>query len=299
MQTVWHKNSNQHKILFMSYSLLDRFRGAWLGSIVPLRPQQEVTQQVAQWEQNTSFDVQQSYQWLASTEQNQTIDKETNPARLLLKLLPAIVYYHDDWKTLAGILQDLSQNAALPANLERGLLVWSYIICLELRGKDFLGLTNLLTMKLELQPTEVEWLNIVEISYLQGSLLTELEQRLIHQPNREISLSIFCFLCNPEDYSLAVAQALRATENATLVAALTGALSGAYNGWHGIPVFWRYQVRDCNFFSQILRYTEDTIQKWCGLEVKSDRLLSEPFVVTAPRVAQARESLKIVSQADY
>ena len=300
----------------MSNYFLDRFQGAWLGGMVPLLVSQPkgskvLSPSVTGWEQDVYKQIKQQYDLLLGLQNNQPVVAQAETfnsiAELLLKLLPAVVYFHDDWSQLRRILSGQSSNLALSSEAEADILVWSYIVGLALRRENnFADLANLAVTRLGLNTGDIEWLEILETAFLQGFTFTELESHMKSRQNKEVPLSLFCFLGNHRNFFLAVSQALAIVDSKE-VASLTGALAGAHVGWRGIPPVWRNRLRKCSFFSDIKRYTEELYRMWSGVEYFSSCHdcecvgLANPlsFAIAAPRVVQERAELKIISQAEY
>ena len=316
----------------MGYSLLDKFRGAWLGSIIA---QQLATQNQEEslTKRNLTFFNDAKQQWfLWSTkeiaftiqEQCQVLDigekKAINSVSqdnlniepiigyIPLSILPIILYYHDYWDNLSNSIGQQGQSLQKSQAEIDNILIWCYVVRLALRGelidrsalatRDH-NLTNRVVMGTGLkQQSSILWLKKVEIFCLKGFSSMQLLKELSPMASLEIPLSLFCFLNNPEDFYLTVQQALSLEKKASNVTALSSVLSGAYNGLQGIPVNWRNLCQDREFYRQILRETEEMINQWLGSDfsVKTKTVSS---VINAPKTLQCRSNLKIISQQEY
>ena len=309
-------------VLYMSNYFLDRFQGAWLGSIVPLLFEQSQRSEVlshsatvTSCERKISEIVQQQYNLLAKLRKDRFFvsqhESPTTITEFLLQLLPAIVYFHDDWSQLKTILvsqiSSHSDRLNFGSEVKEDILVWSCIVGLALRGEvNLANLANLVTNKIGLAACEIKWLGILEIAFWQGFTFTELESHISSKQNKEIPLALFCFLSNQRHFSLVVNQALAMTGSEE-VAVLTGAVAGAYVGWSGLPSGWRNRLRRASFFSEIKQHTENLYGEWLGLEypVNYSDLGGvgltnlRRVAIAAPRIAQKRAELKIISQAEY
>lgn len=303
----------------MSYSLLDRFRGAWLGAVVGhmsdrativLRDRNQPTQT----KKNQTFfsdNIQKLwFEWstreivsmiqkpkLADLPWEQDSKVDFRPSTIILWLLPVILYHHDDWFSLSNFLHR-RKGQQFSEEIDN-ILVWCYTIRLALRGELFLGgLAHRVVLGTQLKPTSIEWLKKVEVSCLKGFDSTQLIEELLPMKNREIPLSLFCFLNNPQDFWLTTQQALSLERQAANVTALSAALSGAYNGITAIPANWRILAQQDGFYEEIMIKTEEMIKEWLGIDLLIDSK-TVPSVITASKVLQSRSGLRIVSQQEY
>ena len=311
----------------MNYSLLDRFRGAWWGAVVgqqisdlgfaeslrDLRslPFHDRNQQSRQTNKNPTFFTDSiSKSWLewsiaeiSSMSQAQKLSDfwqrsnvELKASTIALWLLPIILYHHDNWFSLSNFLartkkQQFSEQSDL-------ILVWCYTIRLALRGElQPEGLTHRVMLGTQLkQKASVEWLKKVEVSCLRGFDSNRLIAELLPMKDREIPLALFCFLNNPQDFSLATQQALSLERQAVNVTALSATLSGAYNGITGIAIAHREDRH--GFYRPMMNKTEELIKEWWGIDFAKD-FKTVPSVITAPKVLQSRSGLRIISQQEY
>jgi hypothetical protein len=286
----------------MGYSLLDKFRGAWLGSLIgqkivkdrqklPFSPSNQEIMFVlpdAEARRNSQENVGQKY-------------SQSQLSQLIMAFLPTILYYHDDWSYLSAFLcQQANLRPQSPSEIDN-ILVWSYVVRLALRGEVVnSGLTNRVVVGTGLQETaSVRWLEQVEMSCLNGCNTTQLiEQLSFLKESWEIPLSLFCFHNNPEDFYLTVQQALSLAELDNNITVLSAVLSGAYNGWTRIPVYWRNWLQNQDFYVPISNKINATIQEWLGRDFLSSTV-ALPLVISSPKVLQPRSNLKIISQHEY
>lgn len=291
----------------MSYSLLDRFRGAWLGAVIGRQLSDRNRQKKYH---DTLRDRQLWFEW--STEEivspiqkpraiafPENCDFEGNyrASTLALWLLPIILYHHDDWFGLSNFLRLRKE----PQFLEEidNVLVWCYTIRLALRGELFspgLSQRGILKTQVE-QKASIEWIEKVEMFCLQGFDSTQLIAQLRSMKNHEIPLALFCFSNNPQDFWLTTQQALSLEGQAANVTALSAALSGAYNGMTSIPVNWRISLQRDRFYEEIMIKTEEMMKEWVGIDSTNSNVL--PSVITAPKVLQSRSGLTAISQQEY
>ena len=305
----------------MDYSLLNRFRGAWLGSIIGQRLKKEkasatarsellsfeqtvqlqLERQIALWEAivrspltSASPRLPVEFLQLESTERSQF-------SEIALLILPLTLYYHDNWSYLASLIVLYSKSLQKSKLEIENILVWCYVVRLALRGElTSHSLSDRVVVGTRLkQKYSIQWLETVAMSCLNGWNTEQLIEN-ISETQQEISLSLFCFLNNPEDFNLTTRQALFRETQTTNVTALGGVLSGAYNGITGISLNWRNLWQHENFYRQINDKTRYMIEKWLGINTLlklNDR--ASYFVITAPKILQPRSNLNIISQQDY
>ena len=302
----------------MNYSLLDRFRGAWLGAVVgqqmcdlseaeALRyrqPRQTNKNQIVFADSIQKLWLEWSIAEIRSMSQAQKLSDswqrshgELKASTIALWLLPIILYHHDNWFSLADFLartkkQQFSEESDL-------ILVWCYTIRLALRGElQPEGLAHRVMLGTQLKPkASIEWLKKVEVSCLRGFDSNQLIAELLPMKDREIPLALFCFLSNPQDFSLTTQQALSLERQAVNVTALSATLSGAYNGITGIAIEYR-EEQNQGFYRPMMNKTEDMIKEWGGIDFAKD-FQTVPSVITAPKVLQSRSGLRIISQQEY
>lgn len=290
----------------MSYSLLDRFRGAWLGAVIG----QKCGGNKQQNHHNSLSNRQSWFEW--STKEIVSMIQEPRSvafpehrdfqchyraSTLALWLLPIILYHHDDWLGLSNFLRLRKE----PQFLEEidNILVWCYTIRLALRGELFspgLSQRAILGTQLE-QKASLEWIEKVEMFCLQGFDSTQLIAQLWSMKNREIPLALFCFSNNPQNFGLTTQQALSLEGQAANVTALSATLSGAYNGITSIPVNWRVSLQSDRFYEEIMIKTEEMMKEWVGIDSTNSSIV--PSVITAPKVLQSRSGLTAISQQEY
>ena len=290
----------------MSYSLLDRFRGAWLGALIG----QQMS--YGTWQQNHCNSPllldRRSHKW--STKEIVSMIREPKSvafaenwvrgnckaSTIALSILPVILYHHDDWFGLSNFLH--RRKGQFSEEIDN-VLVWCYTVRLALRGELFSqGLTQRVVLGTQLeQKASIEWLEKVEMFCLKGFDSTQLIAQLWSMKNREIPLALFCFFNNPQDFRLTTQQTLSLERQTANVTALSAALSGAYNGITSIPVNWRISLQHDDFYEEVMVKTEEMIKEWLGID--STKSKTVPSVITAPKVLQSRSGLTAISQQEY
>lgn len=309
----------------MSYFLLNKFQGAFFGSLA-------ISKLATQNQQlETAFDNEKSFhqkqQWFLFL--NQTVVSEMpNQEKLLniwwktvfdnfpitqenladnnfcsifsLSVLPVVLYYHDYWHYLAEFVTKRGKQLQKSQIEIDNVLVWCYAVRLALRGElASYNLTEGVVQGTKIQQDSVIlWLKKLELFFLEGLSLEELLEDLCSIDHKEIALSLFCFLSNPQDFELTVRQALFLEQSFARASALSGVLSGAYNGLTGIPINWRNLYWHQSFDRQLIVQIEEMIDEWLGIDQgKNKRNTSS--VITAPQILQPRPSLQVISQQEY
>lgn len=291
----------------MGYCLLSKFRGAWFGSLMG-----EGNSGLRGNSPLLSFSQPLSSQ--LSTQEIESIIEEPESllndlggnsaqfplSKLILSILPVILYYHDDWHYLSAFLRQTENSFPHIRSEIDSILVWCYVVRLTLRGENVShGLANRVAIGTGLkQASAIQWLNRVETCCSNGFSSIQLMEELSFLENWEIPLSLFCFLNNSEDFYLTIQQALSLEGKKTKIAALSGILSGAYNGWTGIPVHWRNWCQEQDFYPEITNKIETIIKEWLGIDSLSNTMALSS-VISSPKILQLRPDLKIISQQEY
>lgn len=285
----------------MGYCLFNKFRGAWLGSLMGQKLANYHQPLFLPWSNQTKASFEQEKDNLLDILGNNTAQITLD--KLILSLLPAILYYHDDWFALSAFLtQKIKQLSQSRTEIDN-ILIWCYVVRLALRGEIVShGLTEKVVMGTGLKQTPaIQWLKQVELSSVKGFSSIHLIENLSFMDRGEIPLSLFCFLNNFADFSLTIQQSLsieKILKQKTNLTALSGVLSGAFNGWTGISTNWRIWLQDQDFYLQINCQIEKLFQEWLGSESLSHNN-SFSSVISSPKILQLRPDLKIVSQQEY
>lgn len=303
------------------YSLLDKFRGAWLGSLIVQKivlEKQQIENQL-NFSHNTSnlenlwsiknvVSIMQEPKSIPNnwshnitkliTQENSF--RQLNASTLIFYILPIVLYYHDSWFDLSIFLSEQGKSLQKSQEEIDNIIVWCYAVRLALRGElDSHNLTERVVLGTGLeQKATIFWLEKVELFCLQGYDTEALLKELSMVNGGEIALSLFCFLNNSQDFYLTIQQALLLEKKASNISFLSSVLSGAYNGLTGIPANWRnlYQYRD--FYQQIMSKTEEMTHEWLGID-SSKEIHQVSSVITAAKILQPRSQLKIISQQEY
>ncbi len=307
----------------MDYSLLSKFRGAWLGSIIAAHIKEKalINSQNLELTRNKQARKQALYsaeeklldlvqlQWRSLAidwhreEQTEQLVQERSLSKLSIntiafRLLPTILYYHDYWSYLVKFLQDQGKKENLTTKSKDLLLIWAFTIRLGLRGElDKQNFTQQIMTGVNLSNSSShQYLSEIESLYKQGNNSQKLLENHSHEQDLTIILSLFYFFNNTHDLSLSTQQGLELDSSQQIsVAALSGALSGAYNGLSTIPSQWRNSCRKEHYYQYVISKTEDIMGRWSGTEFTKE-IKPALKIVTSVGILQPRRNLKIISQ---
>ena len=313
---------------------LDRFRGAWLGSM--LGSSIELRKGVGKAYRHENNDT--LLQFFIVREQlaeiaieSQTLNAEAIADLLverkpmgdrssvlaeysycLLSLLPLIIFYGDNWNLLEKIVRKYCLKLGSLSNsleLEADTLLWSYLITsifhsgLELNGRHFSQSIGQILNKMAVKKTAlIGQLEIVITAIERGVSLEQLSDELLPRGNsvqRAIALSCYCFATTATDFKLSVQRASNIDpEIAKLATALTGTVSGAYNGMARIPLSWKKMAKQDTAYSLASQTTLKLFRAWLGVHPVGNELSSniENQAIAIPSLIQTRKTLKIISQ---
>ncbi len=289
----------------MNYHTLDRFRGAWLGSMLGSLMELEAVAKPCHELRYPYRDVEIWRQFFILREQlaKITIDSQRADADAiadllvresqsdrqpdllveysycLLSLLPLIIFYGDSWNLLEKIvgkyclkLGNLSHNSELEADT----LLWSYFVSsilnskLELNSRNFSkSIGKILTNVGDKKTALTTQLEVVITAMERGVSLQQLSDELLSKGNRAqsaIALSCYCFATTATDFKLSVQRASNLEpEIAGLTTVLTGTLSGAYNGMAGIPLSWKKMADKNTAYSLASQTALKLFRAWVGI----------------------------------
>ena len=314
---------------------LDRFRGAWLGSMLGSSIELRLGVGKAYSHKNNEawlqfFVVREQLAEIAIESQrlnaeaiadllvkrkqmgDRSSDLLAEYSYCLLSLLPLIIFYGDNWNLLQKIVRKYClklDNLSNSLELEADTLLWSYLITsifhsgLELNGGHFSQLVRQILNNMAVKKTAlIGQLEIVITAIERGLSLQQLSNELLPRGNsvqRAIALSCYCFATTATDFKLSVQRASNIDlEIARLATALTGTLSGAYNGMAGIPLSWKKMAKQDTAYSLASQTTLKLFRAWLGVYPVGNELSSniENQAIAIPSLIQTRKSLKIISQ---
>ena len=298
----------------MRYLLRDRFLGACFGVAIAedliaqkkelgegIKPQPiswlEINQEIAT---KIPLHCEQSLSWDNS---NLNLVKKITVSELALAVLPIILYYHDNLHQLESLLYQNAEYWRIPLSNLDGILWWSTAISLILREKLVLeSLWQQLTMTCKIFSTSFrEDITSLQILFNRGLSIIEITEELswaVNPSNLPFLLSLYCFFQTPENFSLALKQAMKVENRTAGLLALTGFLSGAYNSRTGLPVKWDKFCQNGNDYQKICQLGRNIFDLWSGVYFPGNNVNISAIVAT-PRTLQNRPHLTIISQNEY
>ena len=330
----------------MDYCILGKFQGAWLGSIIgealAERESQSERTKIVQYQpqdwysarakiadiliKNKRLEVSYLSHQLEQIFLRDSVSKVNfvreafsremawaEPDRIVLILLPLIIFYADNADHLDLVTEIVSQCNFEQTNIieiQEDMSIWSYLLALALHDKFTTHDTNVSSIVkqvlagVEVKTTSlVEKLEIVAQAWEHGKSLNKLTDELSNQGNPSqtaIALCFYCFASTPKDFMLSVKRAANLDRNMALATtALTGAISGAYNGLVGIPWNWNVFGNQNKAYQQARQAAKELFKTWLGIySIENDQFPYDcTFSVVAPaKMIQPRESLNIISQ---
>lgn len=312
----------------MQYSLLNRFRGTFLGAalgeIVSQRTKKQ-PQDRDSWGQMAilgaeslielgrfDLDSWREVQRVVISESLQASSKPSTQgyslASAIAATLPVALFYHDNEIKLRQNLLSLVSLWSDDLVLQDGVLVVGYAIAQALTEK--LNPADLIPQTInflgETQTPLVQQLAQVQTSLASNAGLEPMLAQLGRefQPCAPIILALYCFLSTVEDMRLSVLRAARAgyqlhLEARILAPVIAGALSGAYNSTVGIPRRWITALSQPKIQheagwslkteAEMLQLAESLLAVWSGVY---DRVTLPPIVpmpaIAAPSVIRRR-----------
>ncbi|MBZ8182760.1 ADP-ribosylglycohydrolase family protein [Oscillatoria salina] len=223
-----------------------------------------------------------------------------------IAILPAILFFHESPSLLR-------ENLAIAASIWQSpdldtaeAIAWGEAIALLLREKS--DPRNLVkTILNNYLPTEnsplSQKLALVETLLTKKINLDRAVRELSGQSKSQdlaIPLALYCFCTTPEDFRLCVLRALQTGYAPAKVAALTGAIAGAYNSLSGIPLRWRLATKKHELGRKALQLAASLFAVWSGvyqLENTNEQLLTSA-AVGAGGTIKPRPQLQIISQRE-
>ncbi|MGB7414606.1 MAG: ADP-ribosylglycohydrolase family protein [Thermosynechococcaceae cyanobacterium] len=274
----------------MSYSLLSRFRGALIGSMVSeglslSNVSAQAKEVLCGDEIATSAQSLISPGAAASTAVSAT-RQELHQA--LASIIPIALYGHDNPQSLGQMITDTT-----PQPLQAAALVIANIITAALThpSPPFNPLPALIQ-----QVTDESLCQ--SLQQLEG-LLNHREslaislQTLGDPRRREVSiaLALYCWLSTPEQFQLSVLRAHRIPHVSPLTLSLTGAFSGALNGQAAMPLPWlQSTVASRSNIESMEKLADQLLATWSGC-YHSDPVTADTMkavAVSAPGLLRPR-----------
>jgi hypothetical protein len=280
----------------MNQLLLNRFQGALIGgNIIYLNPHQVAPNQLIIDTSSALIDGINGLiypdRFIAQDWAKSINSDSCSPDRLMVAMLPLMLFFHEDRVKLREILIDVSHSWQLDWETCSSAIAIGYIISRSLT-ESFNPQTiifQLLDEMNNLHPLLFQSLSTIAELLEQPSSLHQITRRLTttHPIITPTILAIYCALSTPADFSLSTRRAYHTKNRSPLTCALTGMLAGAQNSLTGIPLngYLATQSR-----VEWLSAAESLLNAWAGVyhNYSSQSTASYPLPVSAPRVIQRR-----------
>lgn len=308
----------------MQYSLLSRFQGGLLGSLLgetlarhalksettnvldlKLSPWSEIGIELSDRLIESGYLSTSDWEQIYQRHQNCLGAKITpNSGEIALAVLPLLFFFHEDSGLLNEQLQPLCNIWQLPPELIEDICIIGYTIALALREQidskrvfaqilaRYQGRKTLLIQQLEQFQTF-----LVQKTSLAEVIFEKTRQDSLKRAG--IAMALYSFSYVPEDLQLSLMRATKMEKQTTTIAALTGAIAGAYNSWNGIPLSWRVAIQRHPIGRRQTRQSMKVFALWSGAYQSDPTDLLQSMAIASPLVIQPRLSLKIISQGEY
>ncbi|MGB3204861.1 MAG: ADP-ribosylglycohydrolase family protein [Crinalium sp.] len=306
----------------MKYSLLNRFRGALLGSVLgEMKGSQYLEQNCLELlpvklgaEIATNIEIKNQLPWsylAVSCAQSLIscgrLDLEdlvkhsyyvlpekisASCSEVAIATLPVGLFFHENEVTLQQKLTIAASVLMRDCDNSLGVLAVGYAIAQALTEKlhPISLIPQILTYLDDAETPFTQQLSIVQTQLAQGAALEKVVNQLCRNgchSTTPIALALYCFLSTPQDFRLSLLRALRTNYHPQTTAALTGALSGAYNSLLGIPLGWRIAWNYHNKL-EVIQLAESLLAVWSGVYDLSTNYDCDRVAIAAPRVIQPR-----------
>jgi hypothetical protein len=297
----------------MAYSLLNRFRGTFVGVAIAENQMGFVdgSDRNSQIMKASAYSLIRSGGLNLRDWQSHCIPHESGATSLqagLLALLPIILFYHEDEYWLFQQLKQAIDHWPELDSHASDIMVFGWAIAHGITKKnDSESIIYSIQKRLE-NAENAENIydfigeNLPKINRLfaaSASWETALSQLKMdnHPDSAAIYLALYCFLSTPEHFQLSIQRAARSQTQPLLTTLLTAALSGAYNSHAGIPMTW--QLTESNqtpLQSRIIEQmtvADRLYATWLGIyhvveNMEKSRFQPQMVVVTDPHLLVPR-----------
>lgn len=307
----------------MRYSLVSRFQGAWLGSILgesALLPQQRQSLSRPPDTLWTWLEIQQAIAKMTATPDKGAIAVSENrismeaaiestpmtSAVLAVLLLPIIFLHHEDQENLQSRLVDaIAQNwfqrgqVKLTEDDTADILLWGNamsLVLLDTLAPD-LFLTQLLGQSRSLSTPLLDAIAEFPQALSHRLSWTALQRQWslhLNPSQQAIVEALYCFVTTPESWAVAMARSRFVPQPSPWLSALVGAISGCYNSNSGLP-FRSLQLLPLNIKSEVCQYSQQLLKIWSGGLPTPSCTASVQAIAPAGKL-QKRRSRPIISQ---
>ena len=302
------------------YSLLTRFQGGLLGSLIgeiigsnsKLSDWSEIG--IGATKSLVSKRILDQADWLEQIQRRREslldLKNTASSSEAAVATLPIALFFHESPALLEEQLLACTETWQLPNEPAEDVLAFGSAVAS--------ALTERVGASRWIAPTSTQLISQI-LTYL-GTSPTPLKQQLeqlsdlfarqagleeaVTQLTRQdkgghtpIALALYCFCYTPQDFRLCIARAAQTGYQPQVTAALAGALSGTYNSFIGIPIGWRIHRHQDPLLSEIYPLAEQLFAVWSGVYQLSntDQVIKSAAVAPAGMI-QPRSSLSIISQ---
>ncbi|MGK7949799.1 MAG: hypothetical protein AB4368_13685 [Xenococcaceae cyanobacterium] len=297
----------------MRYSLLSRFQGTLLGSIIgdalTIEQSGSLTNRQDDW--CDIFNYHPSPWANRLTQVCRAINESARPEQFKLDnsaewaylTVPIVLFYHDNKLLLRQEIERLARYWQWSADILADVLLWSDIFVLILKEKlDTNNIIEQFLRGVRVEETPLWQLLKSMTSWLsEGRSLEQVKEQLSSKTQEySLPLSLYCFSSTPENFYLALSRAAGDRARSRMVIRLTGALAGGYNTVSGIPITWRKLLAQNAEYQKIKQEGTILLNNWSG-GYQRGRLTAaktKQKVIAAPGIIQTRSSLRVISQQE-
>lgn len=290
----------------MRYSILNRFRGTFLGAALgenlSLSSSAKSTHssnwiKIAQVGAESLIDKGKLdlQDWHDRTTQ---INLQNNiNLGAIIACLPVALTYHENLVKQRQNLQQVSKLFSNKSDIESTSLFledatiaigYTLALCLTEKLNPHTLIPEIITYLKGSQTPFIQQLEQVQtlIEKRAGleKVITQLKLNKLDNP--PIALAFYCFLSTPEDFRLTILRTIRTNNQTQLTSAIAGMLSGAYNSIVGIPIEWRLKYQQTQ---ELVEISDRLFAIWAGVidprKLEKNQLIG---AIAAPRVIQPR-----------
>jgi hypothetical protein len=229
----------------MTYSLLNKFRGAWLGGCLGAGISKETP--ASPWGQIAKLGAKSLIKlgyldldhWQEEVAADPALLKLIGTAKsseVVWAVLPVILFYHEQPQKLAPqLLSAINFWQIPPASPQMGLALGATIALLLGENPQLHHLIDRSNLRELLGLPETFWQEL-------PCLELALKEINFHTPKdyRSVAIACYSFLSTPQDFRLSIQRSVLPPP-AGIAPTLTGILSGAYNSLSSIPLHWYWQ----------------------------------------------------------
>lgn len=305
----------------MRYSLLSRFQGGLLGSLIGEKLADRQCRPLSFGSQDETHSNWSEIQhactdslircgqldladWLETIQRSRAellqLEKTASASEAAIAVLPIALYCHDNRENLQAQVRSAAALWLRESEPLEEIFLWADAIALVLReqlNRDRV-IEQLLTL-VEGNPTTALYsLQQLRTHFERGSPLEQILASGSSRPTAApspLALALYCFACTPENFFLCVRRAAQTLPAPPIAAALTGALAGLYNSISGLPPRWR---ANNSLAKSSKQRAQQLFAAWSGA-YQPEHCVSGVRAVAVAGTLQPRSSLKIISHHPF